>query len=1764
MLRMLLIFLWTAHVLVAVSTAQHPPTLIEDSVNVVTGTCSIFTQDMEVRGAEPIYINRLYNNGTQHKKNGGWIFIPHMRLTVEKHDSTYRRVIFNEPQGNEVYFTFPKKWDTGLIDLEIDLEKSFQKLGNSERGTISGTNNLKNIKVQITKSKTYIYVQSANGCKRRYKRREDFEMNAPKRKYLLEWEDLPSGNRIEYLYTPNNKLYSIQTINPRTGTVFAECIYDLHKSSLGCPDFDLKASDGQIINYTFEFNGHKNKKRKYRLATIALPEKPQEYFSYTSEREDQQGRINVRRFGKNKLIGFNYYWKGKNKTQSGIVEINNPEDFRLNRVKEIFSSAGTLYSFEYTDLKDGVGQTKVFDSSDNCTIYTYNKLYQITKIERFDKYNTPLNSHLYIWGKDENKGNLLASITFDEQGHPLIARTYSYDDWGNVTEETTWGEITGNSSAILTLNPNNFPINNGIDKVTKSYRYTQDGRNLLLYEKEENGLETFYTYLPNSSLPITKFIKANGIIRLRTFYEYNEDHFLVKETQDDGTSQDPNSLAGVTEQHIYRIRPHASAPFIGMPEWLEKSYLDLTTQKEISLAKTRLTYEPNRKVKRKDLYDSQDQLIYSITYKYDEHNNLIVESDPLGREATATYNDLFKKSTFTNFDRLVTHTFDYDNDGRLFKKEHIDPAGTKKVEQFDYNLKGHCIKKIDHYGNTTIFTYNADDNCIETTLPNGTILKKSYNSLSHLTSQTDGEGYTTHIRPNIDNKPLEIHHPDGTKQIFRYNPDGTLAEEIAPSGTITRYTYDLFKRLTTTSIYTNTGTLLTEETNHYNTFHLKKKIDPKGNAIIYHYDGAGRKIQETDGISTTHFAYDTLGRLTSTQTGSCTKQTTFNLINQVIKETIQDSQGTLVSEVSYEYDPLGNKTVTKRSIDGKPSTERIEYDSLSRPIRLTDPMGNIQTTSYDDKHLNSQGQFVLCKTHTAPNGNITTEIFDILGRLISQETQAFGVFLSRTTYLYDKNNQCIEQIDTIPQSVLITKRTYNPTGKISSLTEAADTEDQKVTTHEYDKAGRLDRIINPNGTVIEYTYDPHNRIHTLLTTGVCYRYHYDLLGRVIEVEDLIHRTSNKRAYDDQSNLIEEQLANGLTLTNKYDDQGRRKRMILPDLSSIEYTYDDYHLRTINRKDPQNNTTYTHQFLAYDLSSNLLQETNTTHHYNLNGAQDAIHAPHFSQTVEERDPLGNIQTQKTNQALEHFSYSALSQLTSEPTHIYTYDALHNRLSKDNELYDLNKANQLRSTPHTQYRNDPSGYPYLKETPTQTIRYTYDGLGRLTEAESHNNWRLIFIYDSFHRRLSRNLYHWTPNGWAQTKHQNFLYDDTCEIGSTDASHTIQELRILKDTAQAEIGAAIALELNNQIYIPIHDLQGNIRALLLNNQLVDSTTYTAYGETTHTICPWGFRSKRIDPELGLIFFGRRYYDPNTGRFFTPDPKGFIDGPNLYAYCHNNPLNKIDLYGLNIRIEANIELSTALKGLALLGSVVGTAIYHAVPFAPVREGGAIMSRLCSGKQGPYTSEPSSYNIVPGQKSSKTIIYSINGVLNDLPEARSLADHISRSARSSEVGYFHSATRGFISDILAAFWGQLGFQTADSIQIAMHLRTHLQFAQSANTKLYAFAHSRGGIYLCNALKLLSPEEKKMIHVYTYGSASLFQDSSLGSIKHNVSSGDLVPMLDPINYLKARFFPSSSSSVQFLSGKGGFLDRHFAMGQTYFEAREKDISGIIENSVDPK
>ena len=66
-----------------------------------------------------------------------------------------------------------------------------------------------------------------------------------------------------------------------------------------------------------------------------------------------------------------------------------------------------------------------------------------------------------------------------------------------------------------------------------------------------------------------------------------------------------------------------------------------------------------------------------------------------------------------------------------------------------------------------------------------------------------------------------------------------------------------------------------------------------------------------------------------------------------------------------------------------------------------------------------------------------------------------------------------------------------------------------------------------------------------------------------------------------------------------------------------------------------------------------------------------------------------------------------------------------------------------------------------------------------------------------------------------------------------------------------------------------------------------------------PFGFAGGLYDPDTGLVRFGARDYDAEIGRWTNRDPIGFGGGlSNLYEYVNNDPVNLIDVTGLQVLV--------------------------------------------------------------------------------------------------------------------------------------------------------------------------------------------------------------------------------------------------------------------------
>jgi RHS repeat-associated protein len=115
------------------------------------------------------------------------------------------------------------------------------------------------------------------------------------------------------------------------------------------------------------------------------------------------------------------------------------------------------------------------------------------------------------------------------------------------------------------------------------------------------------------------------------------------------------------------------------------------------------------------------------------------------------------------------------------------------------------------------------------------------------------------------------------------------------------------------------------------------------------------------------------------------------------------------------------------------------------------------------------------------------------------------------------------------------------------------------------------------------------------------------------------------------------------------------------------------------------------------------------------------------------------------------------------------------------------------------------------------------------------------------------------------------------------------------------------------------------------------------TRFIVASGFQALPFsEPATGLVYARARWYDPGTGTFLTPDPLGYVDSSNLYAFAGGDPVNRRDPTGetsLGELVHGFTEDAFAEDGnwLKKTLAVAGEVAYAAVEAASVGAVGKI-----------------------------------------------------------------------------------------------------------------------------------------------------------------------------------------------------------------------------------
>lgn len=284
----------------------------------------------------------------------------------------------------------------------------------------------------------------------------------------------------------------------------------------------------------------------------------------------------------------------------------------------------------------------------------------------------------------------------------------------------------------------------------------------------------------------------------------------------------------------------------------------------------------------------------------------------------------------------------------------------------------------------------------------------------------------------------------------------------------------------------------------------------------------------------------------------------------------------------------------------------------------------------------------------------------------------------------------------------------------------------------------------------------------------------------------------------------------------------------------------------------------------------------------NGNEDTFTYSYTNpQTNKESQLLRSVSCNGTTTTYQYDDYNRLvGESTNGNTSLYSYDENNNLIINNGKSLVFDSSCPFKLIKNGTFDNDGNiltGH-----------EYTYLGRNIASIRVVETNTLLQFTYDYRGRRIKKNDIEYV---YFNDKLQSEI-------------HTNYTLKFMYDENDELYG----FYYNSTPYFYLKNALGTIYAIIdQNGNKVVQYTYNAWGKLLSTsstdsnitnINPFIYKSYYYDKETSLYYITSRYYDPEIGRFISPDSVDYLDpttinGLNLYAYCGNDPVNRVDPTG-------------------------------------------------------------------------------------------------------------------------------------------------------------------------------------------------------------------------------------------------------------------------------
>jgi RHS repeat-associated protein len=859
----------------------------------------------------------------------------------------------------------------------------------------------------------------------------------------------------------------------------------------------------------------------------------------------------------------------------------------------------------------------------------------------------------------------------------------------------------------------------------------------------------------------------------------------------------------------------------------------------------------------------------TTTYGYDAYGNVTQVTNPRrnageplsGSPVVIEYEDGGYYAFPTSITNAAEHEtrLAYTDLGGVCSVDYPAGAGLVQYEQGpnDYPAQTGWVRCYDAFGRPT--RERAPNDLAETTWTYDDVLHKvserrratESGTLRETTTSFDGLGRVIATQSSGASGDVYANRSyDGAGRLETQTDPHYLSDTVRT----TRYAYDVLDRVTRVYlpgrrpaevpeqvIEYDAGTVTFTDANH---FVRVEKVDPWGNVV---------EVDEPEvenNIPITRYVYDVANLLTKiTDPGGNVTEIFYDKLGR--REDLYDPDA---GHYSYGYDSNGNL----RDLEGPNGTVHWTYEALDRP-KTRDP-GNV-VWSYD-ADPNGKGLLAM-RTEEAVTRTYNPIQYDLLGRI------------------RDENRKAGDQTHNF-------KTTYDPLGQIESRT--------------YPGGQEVDWIRDDAGFLLE------------------------IRGYVGETE---YAYATEIDWDAQERLESWTDGDGLTSTNTFEDStGRIRNVNVGDFESLEYTFDPGD-RLVGIIDWVRGGARSFQ---YDQVNRLIDARGPFR----SGVSDVL--------LYDYDDLGNVTCLGASNLTNCQEGTAFTYRSPSPGQGVVQPHAPLQINNQNVTHD-GAGNLTGRGVYTYHYNVLGEMASVEENTTTVASMSYDATGGLAKMVEGGEERYLIAEDFEWLKTSQLRRVQIPLAGTVIASHQASYNP----GSGGPGICVALLPVVDGDWRAPLGlfapglcAFVLLQVGFALRrrprgarlrvvlaagtggvflvatsVPLPGLVSEARAdapgvtyyhgdylgsslVITNGTDVQQVLYRPFGEaapSSSQVPEYGFTGQRYVSSIGIYDYGARWYDPELGRFLSPDsvvPTVYDpQSVNPYSYVRNNPLNRIDPTG-------------------------------------------------------------------------------------------------------------------------------------------------------------------------------------------------------------------------------------------------------------------------------